>query len=166
MELTIAPNGHLQIDDARLIFRNFRGIGGPKNREGDRNFCVVIPTEEMAEALTNDKNRFGVGWNVKVKEPMNEGDTPRMHLKVKVKFTGRGPNVYLIVGDKRRKLTEEEIGRLDRIDIARVDLDIRPYDDEMMSGPFRAAYLHAMEVVQELDRFEARWQDDEDEYEE
>ena len=56
MELTFAPRGVLQIDDARIIFRNFRGEGGKFNKEGDRNFALIIPNEEMAEALQNDVN--------------------------------------------------------------------------------------------------------------
>ena len=158
MNLTFAPKGILQIDDARICFRNFKGEGSMYNNEGDRNFSLVIPDEEIAEALKNDKNEFGAGWNVKIRAPREEGEAPFMHLPVKVKYTDRsGPKVYLISGKNRVQLDEDTIGMLDDIDIKSVDLDIRPYDDEINGRPFRTAYLQSMEVVQRIDRFAARY---------
>lgn len=155
MKLTFAPKGIVQIDDARIIYRNFEGRGDRYNREGDRSFAVVIPTQELADALINDVNKYGAGWNVKIKPPREEGDEPFMYLQVKVKFNGRGPHVYLVTGTRTNKLDENTISRLDRIDIEHVDLDIRPYDDEIQGKPFRAAYLYSIRVVQNIDRFGA-----------
>jgi hypothetical protein len=157
------PNGYLEINDARIIWKNFSGRGDRFNREGDRNFSLVIPTQEDCDALRNDTNKFGDGWNVKIKPPREEGDTPFMHMPVKVKFNGRGPNVYLDRGPKREplQLTEETIACLDEMDILSVDLDIRPYDDKLPNGnTFRTAYLSAMKVYQRLDRFAAPSDDD------
>lgn len=161
MELTFAPKNILQIDDARIIFRNFRGEGGKFNKEGDRNFALSIPDQEIADALINDVNRYGVGWNVKIKAPREEGDAPFMYLPVKVKFNDRGPVVYLQSGKNRVRLDEESIAMLDDIDILSVDMDIRPYDDEINGKPFRAAYLQSMCVTQDIDRFSARFASEE-----
>ena len=152
----------VQIDDARICFRNFRGEGSMYNNEGNRNFSIIIPDDEIADALINDKNEYGVGWNVKIKAPREEGDMPFRHLKVNVKYTDRSaPNVYLISGKHKIELNEDTIGMLDDIDIKSVDLDIRPYDDESRFGPFRSAYLQAMYVTQEVDRFAARFAEEE-----
>lgn len=157
------PNGYLEINDARIIWKNFSGRGDRFNREGERNFSLVIPTQEDCDALRNNTNKFGDGWNVKIKPPREEGDTPFMHMPVKVKFNGRGPNVYLDRGPKREplQLTEDTIACLDEMDILSVDLDIRPYDDKLPNGnTFRTAYLSAMKVYQRLDRFAASSDDD------
>lgn len=161
MKVTFAPNGYLQIDDARLIFRNFRGEGSKFNREGDRNFSLFIDDEDIANALMNDTNEYGVGWNVKIKPPREDGDTAFMHMPVKVRFNDRGPNVYLVTGGNMIRLDESNIDILDKIDIASADLDIRPYDDEFSGKPFRSAYLQSLRVVQDLsnDRFAARYAD-------
>ena len=161
MNLVFAPRNILQIDDARIVFRNFRGEGSQFNREGDRNFAVVIPNQELAEALINDTNQYGAGWNVKIKAPKEEGEDPFIYLSVKVKFNNRGPSVYLESGGNRVKLTEDTISMLDEIDILSVDLDIRPYDDEINGRPFRAAYLQSMLVRQDVDRFAARFAEEE-----
>lgn len=154
MKLSFAPRGILQIDDARIIFRNFSGVGGPYNREGDRNFSVVIPDQEMADALIEE------GWNVRIKPPRDIEDGPFMHLPVKIKFNDRGPAVYLKTGDRVNQLDEESISCLDHIDIDSVDLDIRPYDWDVNGKTGRTAYLQSIHVTQKIDRFAARYTDE------
>lgn len=161
MHVTIAPKGILQIDDARIVYRNFAGEESAFNRKGDRNFSVVIPDEETAEALKAE------GWNVKVRPPREEGGTPFMHLSVKVAFNEYGPAVYLTSGDADHRLDESTVHRLDKIDIATVDLDIRPYDWSRPNGESgRSAYLQSIHVTQKVDRFASRFRRDEPEHDE
>lgn len=151
MHVTIAPRGILQIDDARLVYRNFTGAGSKFNREGDRNFAVVIPDEEVKDALVAE------GYNVKIKPPREEDDVPFMYLPVKIKFNDRGPNVYLQSGRAKHRLDDESISCLDDIDILKVDLDVRPYDWEVNGMTGRTAYLQSMHVIQQVDRFAERF---------
>ena len=155
MEITFAPRGILQIDDARIVYRNFTGVGSKYNREGDRNFAVVIPNEDLANQLTDD------GWNVRIKPPRVDGDDPFMYLPVKVKFSDRGPVVYLRSGRSMNKLDEESIGLIDNIDILSVDMDIRPYDWEVNGKTGRTAYLQSMCVIQRVDRFAEKYAEEE-----
>ena len=156
MELIFAPREIVQIDDCRICFRNFEGKGDKFNREVDRNFAVIIETEEMRYALIER------GGNVKTKPPREDGDDPFMYLPVKLKFNDRGPNIHLISGRSDNLLDEDSIHRLDRIYIASVDLDIRPYDWEVQGKTGRTAYLQSMRVVQSFDdRFANRFDDDE-----
>ena len=156
MEITFAPRGILQIDDARIIYRNFAGRGDKYNREGDRNFAVIIPDQDMCDALVNE------GWNVKIKPPREDGDTPFMYLPVKVKFNDRGPNAYLMSGRRMNRLSEDTIKCLDDVDIAGVDLDIRPYNWEINGKEGRTAYLQSIKVVQRIDdRFSKEYDEQE-----
>ena len=147
MHITFAPDNILQIDDARIIFRNFSGAPSKFNREGDRNFAVIIPEQEIADALIAE------GWNVKIKPPREDGDTPFMYLPVKIKFNDRGPRVYLKSGSNIIRLDEESVSCLDHVDIISVDLDIRPYDWNVNGMEGRTAYLRSIQVTQEVDRF-------------
>lgn len=151
MHVTFAPKGILQIDDARIIFRNFAGVGSKFNREGDRNFAVIIEDQETADELVN------AGWNVRIKPPRDEDDTPFMYLPIKVKFNDLGPIVYLKTGDVMNKLDEESVVCLDNVDILGVDLDVRPYDWEVNGKTGRTAYLQSICVIQEVDRFAERY---------
>ena len=151
MNITFAPRGILQIDDARIVYRNFAGVGSKFNREGDRNFAVIIPNQELADALIEE------GWNVKIKPPRDEDDSPFMYLPVKIKFSDRGPTAYLKSGNAMNKLDEETIALLDDIDILSVDMDLRPYDWEVNGKQGRTAYLQSIHVTQEVDRFAERY---------
>ena len=169
MHITFAPRGILQIDNARITYTNFSGVGSKFNREGDRNFALIIEdgyidkdpviksADEIRDILRADVNKYGVGWNVKRKPPRDEDDDPFIFMTIKLRMTER-TTVYLKTGDNLVKLDEESVGMLDNIDILNVDLDVRPYDDTMASGPFRAAYVDSMCVTQNVDRFKARYE--------
>ena len=135
MNVCFAPKGILQIDDAKIIFKNFEGRGDKFNRAGDRNFSLLIEDPNTADALVKE------GWNVKIKPGRDEDEEPFMRLPVKVKFTEYGPNVYLRTGDRVNKLDEESISCLDDIDIESVNMDIRPYGWEVNGRTGRTAYL-------------------------
>ena len=153
MKITVAPRDILQIDDARITFRNFSGAGDMYNRAGDRNFALVIPNQEIADALLAE------GWNVKIKPPREEGEEPFIYMKVNVKFNDRGPNCRLVSRGNNRMLDESTISILDKVDIASVDLDIRPYDWSVSGKEGRTAYLQNIRVHQYInDRFaEEEW---------
>ena len=158
MKINFAARGVVQIDEARIIYRNFAGAPSKFNREGDRNFAVVIEDQDIAEALTEK------GWNVKIKPPREEGDEPFMFLPVKVKFNDRGPKVYLqnsLGGRNRVTLDEETVGILDNVDITNVDLDIRPYDWDVQGKTGRTAYLQSICVKQEVKRLVDRYAEQE-----
>lgn len=153
MQISFGPRGILQIDDARITYRNFSGTGTKFNREGDRNFAVIIDNEDDANLLIDE------GWNVRIKPPREEDDSPFMYLPVKIKFNDRGPRVQLETGSAINRLDEDSVECLDNVDIVSVDLDIRPYDWEVNGKNGRTAYLQSIHVRQVYDRFQDRYGD-------
>lgn len=153
MKINFTKTGILQIEGARIVYRNFSGVQTKFNREGERNFSVVIPNQEIADELIAE------GWNVKIKQPREgyEDEGPFMHLPVKIAFNSRGPGVYVRSLDNVVRLSEETVGMVDELDIASVDMDVRPYDWEVNGKTGRAAYLQSIEITQNIDRFGARY---------
>lgn len=175
MEVIVNPRGVLQINNARITYKNFEGRATDFNDEGKRNFSLIIaggtfddgsgPVEvdanEMAQALMGLTNEYGDGWNVKIKPPYEDGEDPFMHMKVNVSTKRSCPPIYVNSAGNVRRLDEETMGTIDHIAIRCVNLDIRPYDDKMHGRSFRTAYLDSIEVIQEIDRFTARYAEEE-----
>lgn len=144
---------NIEIENAHIFFKNFSGSPTTFKPEGGaRNFCVEIPDPNMAQRLRDD------GWNVRVLAPKEEGDTPLNYLRVNVKFGERlSPHILTIANGTQTVLDESDVGNLDTADIKNVDLIIRPYNWEVGAGSGVSAYLKAMYVTIELDRFALKY---------
>lgn len=107
----------VKFPNARLMFRNFRGAKMNYNKEGDRNFCVVL-TEE--EASMYDE----MGLNVRVYEPKSGDGDPITYLKVTVsyKYEDRAPEVVMIKSNGKTYLKESGVGELDFLRLENIKL--------------------------------------------
>lgn len=156
MQVQFTNNGKILMDDVKILWPNFAGARGKYNQEGDRNFKVVVDDQNIADALMER------GCNLKIREPEEPGDLPFMFFEVKVSYRFDPPVVRLVSGRSVRFLDEETIGTLDRVDILRVDLDIHFGREWTQNGTTaRTAYLDKIVVVQEVDRFAARYAEEE-----
>lgn len=140
------------IENARLLFNNFSGKETIYNREGDRNFCVVIDDAKTAEKLKLD------GWNIKTLPMRDEDEEPTHYLKVRLKYDPIPPNIYLITSRNKTLLTEETVGSLDFAEIKNVDLIIRPYNWTTMNNSGVSAYVKTMYVTIEEDVFASKYE--------
>lgn len=139
------------MEDVRIVFRNFSGKETQYNREGDRNFAVLL-APDVADDLLKD------GWNVKFLKAREEGDEDQAYLQVAVGFKGRPPRIAMITSRGRTELGEEEVELLDWADIVQTDLIIRPYDWGPINGKSgRKAYLKSLFVTIQEDALEEKY---------
>lgn len=152
--MTDQDNQNVVMEEVKIIFRNFAGKEGPYNREGERNFAVLLD-DEVAEIFTQD------GWNVKWLEPRedaDEGETRQAYIQVKAKYDkGRPPRVVLITSRGRTNLGEDEVEMLDYADIKNVDLIFRPYHWNVNGKTGISAYLQSLYVTIEEDELERKY---------
>ena len=143
----------LTVEDARIIWRNFSGRKTQYNAQGQRNFALVVPAEDV-EAMKAD------GWNVKTKAPNPEypDQEPLNTLAVKVNFSGdRPPRIVVIAGDDRVELDEESVGMLDQVQIDHVDLIINPSYYDVNGRQGYSAYLRSIYVTIVQDDLEKKY---------
>jgi len=141
------------MEGVRIIFRNFAGKEGQYNREGDRNFAVLLD-DKTAEEMDAD------GWNVKWLRPREEDEedaTQQAYLPVSVNFKGRPPRVVLITSRGRTNIDEDQIEMLDWADIINVDLIVSPYAWTVNDKSGIKAYLQSLYVTIQEDPLELKY---------
>lgn len=138
------------LEGVRLVYRNFKGEGGLYNREGDRNFAVVLD-DETAAAMKAD------GWNVKTKPPREPGEDEFHTLPVAVSFKGRPPQITMISSRGRTRLDEESVETLDYVMIDDVDVILSPYQWEVSGNTGVKAYLEKIFVTIHEDALDLKY---------
>lgn len=148
----MANDGNLTIEGAEILFRNFSGKEGPYNREGDRNFCLIIP-DDLIRPMEQD------GWNIKELRAYEEGDLPRKYVQVSVSYKRRPPTMVMITNRGRTNITEEEDCELfDWVDIKNVDLIIHPYNWAVNGKTGLKAYLRSLYITIDEDALAIKYQ--------
>lgn len=138
------------VEDARLVFRNFAGKEGQYNREGDRNFSVILEPD-IAEVMLKD------GWNVKYLASREDGEPDTPYIQVAVNFKNKPPRVVMITSTNRTNLTEESVEVLDWANIQTCDLIARAYEWTVNGKTGTKAYLQSLFVTIEEDALERKY---------
>ena len=145
--------GTVTIENARIIFRNFAGREGQYNREGDRNFGVILDPE-LAEQMLAD------GWNVKYLKPREgEEEEPTPWVQVSVNYRGRPPRVVMVTSRGRTSIPEDMVEVLDWADLKIVDLILNPYEWAVNGNTGVKAYLKSLFVTILKDELEQKYAD-------
>lgn len=142
--------GNINIENARIGFRNFSGKEGKFNPAGKRNFCVFLD-EDIARSLEAD------GWNVRWLQSRDDQEADQGYLQVAVSYDNIPPKIVMITSGGKSILDNESVSILDWAEIAEVDLIIRPYNWEVQSKKGVKAYVKSMYVSIAEDEFEKKW---------
>ena len=144
----------LDVTSKVIRFRNFAGKEGRYNKEGDRNFCLLLDPEDADEMLKD-------GWNVRFLDPRDHGDEPTPYIQIKVGFGGKGrpPKIVLVTKKGKTQIDEDTVNTLDWAEIEKADIAINPYHYEVNGKSGIKAYLKTMYITIAEDDFEDRYYD-------
>lgn len=129
---------------SKIRFHNFSGVerknnqGKIVNREGQRNFSIIIEDDAQAEQMMAE------GFDIK-KTFFND-DEFEYRLQVHIRYDKFPPEQILYISNstgKTKELTEETIDCLDRCDITECDLTVNPYHYTVNDKSGIKAYLRA-----------------------
>ena len=151
---------NLVMENAKIIFRNFRGKSSMYNAEGNRNFCLLIPRDTALDYQED-------GWKVKWPKQLDpDGDARDPYIPVTVRFfstdkekDGRDPKIYVRNSprDQFVEYNEKMVGNLDDAEIDTCDIVIRPREWEMNGKSGVKAYLKSMWVTLLQDEFYGKY---------
>lgn len=142
----------LYIEDVELLYNNFSGreqtdpnTGRIVNNAGNRNISIVIP-DDMVDQMVDD------GWNIKIRQPREEGDEVIHYMKVNISYRFSEPDVRLYIRGQEKFLHEDTIGNLDEAEIIGLDIGVSHPSQEGRNG-----YLTDMRVTIEPNPFDLKY---------
>jgi hypothetical protein len=144
----------IEFKNTRIMFRNFSGVKGEYNAEGDRNFCVPLD-EDIAAVLLKD------GWNVRRLKPRPDQDPnepTQAYLPVKVAYEHFPPKIMLVTSKKKNPIGEDKVGMLDGADIINVSLLVNASHWEKAGKSGIKAYAKTMYITIADDPFEEMYE--------
>lgn len=133
----------IEINNAKILWKNFTGVSGFYDKEGGRNFCLVLPDDASVNFFEQN------GYSVAIKSSGVEVREFIRYLKVKLKFNNGEPTIILESNNKTIRVDENLVSVLDFIKIKSIDMSIKPYHWELPNGEHgQIAYLNSMTVYQ------------------
>lgn len=142
---------NVTLENVTIAFRNFAGKEDTYNREGDRNFAILLD-EERAAQMEQD------GWNVKRLKPRDDDEIGQAYLQVAVSYKARPPKIGVVTSKGLRYFTEDMIEMLDWVDIEVADVTLNPYE-WAVNGKFGVkAYVQSLFIKILEDYLQMKWE--------
>lgn len=143
-----------EIENAKLRFKNFGGRPDNMNPAGGkRSFCLLLEDERLVDELLEE------GYNIKYLRPRDEDDAPTPYIQVKVAYGDYPPKIYMIAGNKKTLLDEENVEELDMAELENVDLTFSPYHWNVGGKSGVTAYCKSLYATIVQDRFASKYDD-------
>ena len=143
-------NDEILLENVKILFRNFRGLEGPYNKLGDRNFCIILPDPDIATGMAE------AGWNIKTtREREEDGEItpglPYIEMKLGYNPKAKPPLVVMVTDRGRTNLGEHEVDLLDFADIVNTDIIFAPHYWENGAKHGLKAYVRSVYFTIEED---------------
>jgi len=141
---------NVTLENVTIAFRNFAGKEDAYNREGDRNFAILLEedrAQELAEA----------GWNVKRLKPRDDDEFGTPYLQVAVSYKNRPPRIGMVTSKGLTYLGEGEVEMLDWVDIETADVTLNPYEWAINGKTGVKAYVKSLFIKIEEDYLQLKW---------
>lgn len=148
------PNNerNVTLENVAIAFRNFAGKEDKYNREGDRNFAILLD-EDIAQRMAAD------GWNVKhLREREGDEGPPQAYIQVAVSYKIKPPKVGVLTSKGLRYYPEHMVDLLDWVDIEIADVTINPYEWAVGGKSGTKAYLSSLFIKIAEDYLQLKWE--------
>ena len=143
--------GIVELEEVRIINRNFSGQETEYNPPGKITFCAVLPSEELFEDLKRD------GWNVKHTRPNDDYPDGMPFLPIEANYDRRPPRIYQVTPKRMTLLPKELVSGLDTVTIISADLIVGPYNYEVRGEYGVKAYLRSGHFNIEQSKFDEKY---------
>lgn len=141
------------IEGTRIVFPNFSGNKTKFNKNGKREFNIILP-KETALQMKED------GFNIKqFKARPEDTEEPEYYTKVTIGENGRPPTMVLINQKGRTTIEPDACEVFDYVRVASADLIINAFYWEMDDNSGYAAYLQSLYVTIEEDELALKYAD-------
>lgn len=145
----------VELEDIQVLWgwSDFAGKGDDFREAGKPSFQIILDEREALRLRD-------IGWNVREREGMEEGDPPRYTLEAKLSWRFDPPRIYFIKGSRKIAVDEQrDLRDIRRDTCERIDVILRPSRWVNGNRTGITAYVTEMYVTIRESRFGEKYAD-------